>query len=397
MSLSHAPARFEAPLASTESEWHIVKGREAILAMHEPLSQLAEACGQQGAMQDMAYFLSKPGLLRRTPHLMLIFRGKKPPVEQITAEHLLGALLLYDYRLASCSIGVFTTNDRSGRNTLVAPAPLRSRLAEFAARIMVDRGAHVVLISFRDETPAGQESLWRPPHSGSSRGIASRWARREREIPEYLPLESTYDGTLANIRPKTRTNMRSFRRRAEKELGCTFIPCVEIPRKEFLTFSREAMYAVPDRVALWRYDILRELASPLFMGMKDGDGRWLSLVGGRRFNANSEILWQMNRDGLQRYSLSLVMRGYFIEHEIAAGSRRFYLEGGTPHPIRHSFVSEKLIDLAVLRRSPAALIARKLARHVVPGDNELAQMFSDSDLQWTSAGRVPSSAPFRSI
>ncbi len=377
---------------NTPPEFHVVKGREAILRLSDTLGHLAQACGQPGAMQDMAYFLSKPGLLRRTPYLMLIFRGVRPPIDLVTAEDLLGAVLLYDYRIIGCSIGVFTTNDRSGRNTLVGPAASHSTLAEFAARTLIDRGAHVVLISFRQQASPLDEGP--PAFSGllSSINSSSRWARRMREIPEYLPLESTYEATLANIRPKTRTNMRSFRRRAEKELGCAFVPSVEIGKKEFLAFSRKAMYAVPDRLAEWRYDILRELSVPLFMGMRDGHGEWLSLVGGRRFNASSEILWQMNRDGLQRYSLSLVMRGYFIEHEIAANSRRFYLEGGTSHPISHSFVPEKLIDLAVLRRSPAALLARKLARHVVPGDNELARMFSDTDLQWTSSGHSSSPA-----
>ncbi len=368
-----------------------MKGRDAILAMSETLTRLAEVCGQPGAMQDMAYFLSKPGLLRRTPHLMLICRGAKPALDRITVDNLLGAVLLYDYRIAGCSIGVFTTNDRSGRNTLVAPAALHATLADFSARTLIDRGAHVVLITFRQEADSREHAAYQTSNASPPGAVASRWAHREREIADYLPLESTYDGTLANIRPKTRTNMRSFRRRAEKELGCTFVPAVEIGKKEFLAFSRIAMYAVPDRLAAWRYDILKELSAPLFMGMRDRDGKWLSLIGGRRFNANSEILWQMNRDGLERYSLSLVMRGYFIEHEIAAGARRFYLEGGTSHPISHSFVTDKLIDLAVVRRSPAALLARKLARHVVPGDNELARMFSATDLQWTSAGPTPAS------
>lgn len=370
----------------------LIKGREGILRVADTLHLLAERCGQPGAMEDMAYFLSKPGLLKRTPHLMLISRGAKPTAEEIAIGDLLGAVLLYGYRVVGCNIGVFTTNDRSGRSTLIAPAPLRSRLAQFAARTLIDRGAHVVMISFRDEVPSNREPLCELSGPVSSKQPASRWACREREIAEYLPLESTYDGTLANIRPKTRTNMRSYRRRAEKELGCTSVSSVEISKKEFLAFSRQSMYAVPDRVAGWRYDILKELSAPLFMGMHDKDGRWLSLVGGRRFDSSSEILWQMNLEGLGRYSLSLVMRCYFMEHEISAGSRRFYLEGGTAHPIRHSFVNGKVIDLAVLRRSPAALVARKLARHVIPGDNELARMFSDADLEWTSPSRGPKSA-----
>ena len=52
------------------------------------------------------------------------------------------------------------------------------------------------------------------------------------------------------------------------------------------------------------------------MGMKDAQGRWLSMLGGRRYLDRSEILWQMNRDGLGAYSLGTAMRAYFIEHEM---------------------------------------------------------------------------------
>ncbi len=346
-------------------------------------------------MQDLAYFLSKPGLLRRVPHLMLFFQGRQVPLDQLTEEHLLGALLLYDNRMIGCSTRVFTTNDRSGRNTLLAPAAQRSALAEFAARVLIDRGAHVVMISYRDEASPGESDTWTPPVSSRFKQISSRWARREREIPDYLRLESTFEATLALIGKRTRNHLRYYRRRAEKELGCTFFPSVEMGRAEFLAYNRACMYAVPDKVAAWRYDVHKELSCPLLMGIAHQDGRWLSIVGGRRFNSNSEILWQMNLDGLPLFSLSLVMRSFFMEHEIAQGSLRFYLEGGSSHPIRNSFVTEKLIDLAVLRRSPAALVTRKLAKHVVPSDNELAQIFSDSELTWRSAANSRTSAPVR--
>ena len=45
----------------------------------------------------------------------------------------------------------------------------------------------------------------------------------------------------------------------------------------------------------WRYDSLKDVETPLLMGMKDKDGRWLSLLGGRRHHDGTEILWQMNR------------------------------------------------------------------------------------------------------
>ncbi len=359
-----------------EPKVQIVRGQAAILGMSDLLRRFADRCGQPEAMEDLAYFLSKPGFLKRTPHLMLINRGL-----ELTESSLLGALLLYEYRVLRYGTGMFSTNDRSGRNTLVAPPQLRSRVAQFATQRLLDRGAHVAMITYRDDAvDRGEKEAVMP------RKAVARWARRTREIAEYLPLRATFDATLAEVGQRTRSNMRYYRRRAEKELGCSFVPVIEVSREEFLAFNRECMFAVADTVAAWRYDSLKDLARPLLMGMRDKDGRWLSMVGGRRFNAGSELLWQMNRDGLPLYSLSLVMRSYFMEHEIKAGSGRFYIEGGTSHPIHLSFTKETLTDLTALRSSPVSFLVRKLTARVIPSDNELAKMFSDSTLVWRAMG-----------
>ena len=87
------------------------------------------------------------------------------------------------------------------------------------------------------------------------------------------------------------------------------------------------------------------------------------------------------------------MRSYLIEHEIAAGSERFYIEGGTSHPIRHSFTTETLTDLTAMRSSPLAFAARRLIRHLIPVDNELAKMFSDGDLVWHRPHKSKAAGP----
>ena len=79
----------------------------------------------------------------------------------------------------------------------------------------------------------------------------------------------------------------------------------------------------------------------------------------------TEILWQMNRDGLSAYSLSLVMRSYFMEHEISHGMTKLYMEGGTAHPMRFSFVNDKVTDLVVVRRSWPGLLVPTLAKHLL--------------------------------
>ena len=140
------------------------------------------------------------------------------------------------------------------------------------------------------------------------------------------------------------------------------------------------MYAVPAKVATWRYHSLKDVGTPLFMGIRDRDGRWLSLLGGRRHHDGTEILWQMNRNGLSAYSLSIVMRSYFMEHEISHGMTKLYMEGGTAHPMRFSFVNDKVKDLVVVRRSRLGVVVPALAQLFIKPDNELALMLLDKSL-----------------
>src|SRR5260370_22680415 len=133
-------------------------------------------------------------------------------------------------------------------------------------------------------------------------------------------------------------------------------------REEYLAFNRECMYPVAEYVAAWRYDTQKTLTEPVLMGMKDKDGRWLGILGGRRYKDRMEILWQMNRDGLPTYSLSTVMRSYCMEHEIGRGMKRLYFEGGTSHPLHNSFVEEALMDLVGVRQAPLAQSVKRRGR-----------------------------------
>src|SRR5580704_16828798 len=366
---------------------HSVRGCDSILRLQKVLVELSVRCGQPGVMDDVGYFLSKPGTLRRVPHLLLFSKAPALDLERLTANDLLGAVLLYRYMVLGCGIGMFSTNDRSGRGSLVAPAELRSSLAEMASRSLMDRGVLAVLISFRNgdtANPKNGADKSQPAGGSTAMDKTARWAWRERETPDYLELKETFDATLAKIGTRTRRNMRYYRKRAEAELGCVFLPEVRIGKQEFLDFNRECMYAVPARVATWRYHSLKDLETPLFMGIKDKDGRWLSLLGGRRHHDGTEILWQMNRSGLSAYSLSIVMRSYFIEHEIAHGMKKLYMEGGTAHPMRFSFVNDKVTDLVVMRRSRLGLILPTLAHLFIKPDNDLALMLLDKSLYGSS-------------
>jgi hypothetical protein len=377
------PENVDAASTIARATVHVVRGDDSILRLQRVLDDLCARCGQPGVMDDIRYFLAKPGTLKRVPHLLLVSKARSLDLERLTADDLLGAVLLYRYMLLGCGIGTFSTNDRSGRGGLVAPAALRSAVAETVSRSLMARGALTVLISFRDEGSAdvrADSSEGRSSKGSTIEDKSARWAWRERETPDYLPLDKSFEATISKLGTRTRRNLRYYRKRAEAELGCVFLPAVEISKREFLDFNRECMYARPAKVASWRYDSLKNIGTPLFMGIKDGQGRWLSLLGGRRTRAGTEILWQMNRAGKSPYSLSIVMRSYFMEHEIAHGMTKLYMEGGTGHPMRFSFVNDKVTDLVVVRRSALGLLLPKLARYLIKPDNELALMLFEKSL-----------------
>ena len=374
------------PLSKLESEpvVQFVTGREKVLRLSHKLIEFSARCDQPGAMHDIAYFLAKPGALPRIPHLLLVSNGPELNVKNPNLDDLIGVLLIFEQSVAGRGLGAFATNDRSGRNTLVARARDREWVAALASRALLGRGAHLILMSFSAAERLGPAAVVEPPMlEVEARGKSvARWARRDRTIPGYLPLSMSFDATLAKIGQRTRSNLRYYRRRAERELGCVFLPHVEISREEMLLFNNECMFAVPAEVAGWRYDALKELSDRILMGIKDREGRWLSILGGRRYLDRSELLWQLNRDGLAANSLSTVMRSYFIEHEIAHGSRRLYIEGGTDHPIGLSFIPENLTDLVVVRRTLAAKAMRMIAVRYISGSNELAHLLGATDLNW---------------
>src|ERR1700688_880155 len=86
---------------------HIIRGCDSILRLQGVLADLSVRCGQPGVMDDLGYFLSKPGTLKRVPHLLLFSKVSVLDLERLTAEDLLGAVLLYRYMVLGCGIGIF--------------------------------------------------------------------------------------------------------------------------------------------------------------------------------------------------------------------------------------------------------------------------------------------------
>ena len=375
---SHNRRMPEFSASSLRLESRIVSGRAEVLAQRSMLLALSERCRQPGAMDFLEYFLTSPDLRRETPHLVIV--GPEQRLSDAPPEKVFGALLVLEQRILGFKSGIFATEDMTGRRTLIAPAPARILVAEIAAQALMEAGAQIVLQSVNGYSDEHQQIKL----ATSDRG-RSNWSfsARLRKVRTYLPLASTMDATLAAIGQRTRSNLRYYRRRAEADLGCTFVPSVSITREDFLAFGAQCAYPVSKDVAMWRYDSVQTAPGMFFSGVRQGDGRWLSLVGGRRCHGMTEIDWQMNRLDLPTYSLSTVMRSYLMEHEIAQGSTKLLIEGGTPHTMRFSFMTYAVTDMIVMRDSTMAWFLRRVGVFMMPAKKTfLRQIVTSPETRW---------------
>src|SRR5258708_12462628 len=93
----------EAAGTNSAATIHIVRGGDSILRLQRVLADLSVRCGQPGVLEDVGYFLSKPGTLRRVPHLLLFSKAPVLALERRTACDLHTLFLLYQPLALACA------------------------------------------------------------------------------------------------------------------------------------------------------------------------------------------------------------------------------------------------------------------------------------------------------
>lgn len=357
-----------------------LRGRAAILRMQPVLVRLSALCEQTGAMDYLEYFLTGTDNLKKIPYVVLVGKRRDPAVAELRAEDLKGAVLVYEYKVLGMPSRVFTTSDFNGSRAVIAPPAERTKISASVGRYLMSNGAQVVMLSYAGEGDETSSQCF----DGSIPGDEKRlWTTQTREVGATIVLEKTVDQTLAAMGKHTRRNLRYYRRRAEAELECLFEGDVKsmLDKAQLIELNEASTHPVSDTVLERRYSTMKALDGLFCVGVKRPDGQWISLLGGRRHHGISEIDWQMNRGGLERYSVGTVIRAYLIQHEIEIGTGRLYFEGGTPHSMRHSFVSEKAVDIVVAKRSLFVSLLRRVAHWSPPRNNFLLQTLVDPALR----------------
>lgn len=342
----------------------MVSGRDDILKALPRLQALAERSGQAALPDDMAHFLDKHYVGAKSPHLLMFPPGR--------GESVTGAVLMHQYRLAGLPLRLFVTEDVDGERNVLSAPDLRSHMAmQAVSYLMRMRRAHLALVSLKD----GDFAATVPAEQ-----TRRMWANMTRTSRRYLVMGADNEDTLAHLGAHTRRNLRSAARKAERELGCVFHPQAELSREDFLQWNLRSAYPVSNEIARWRYGCTKS-ADAVTLGVRTRDGRWLSLLGGRRSHGTLAVDWQMNAKELHAYSPSTVLRTHMIRHEHELGTTQIRFEGGTPHTMSESLRADAVTDLvAVSGQLTLRILQQKIAPRL-PQYNVLRRTL-EQELHW---------------
>jgi hypothetical protein len=363
------------------AHFFVLRGRGEILRLRSVLRNLSESCGQAGATDYLEYFLTGTENLKKTPYLVLMASRSDIGAFELRPADLWGAVLVYEYRVFGFGSSLFTASDYNGNRAVIAPPKLRRQVSAAVCRYLMDHGAQVVLLNLEPGSPESCQICF----EGAMTGRAKRWwGTQRREVGATIALQKTLDATLARMGKHTRRNMRYYRRKAEAELGCSFTADVKstLTMEKLMELNDASTHPVPFSILERRYKTTKSMEGFFCVGLSRADGEWISLLGGRRHQRVTEVDWQMNRSGLAKHSVGTVIRSYLLEHEIAIGMEKLFFEGGTPHSMRHSFVSEEAMDIVVMNRSLPVFLLRSFARWLRPEKNFLLQTLMSPAVKW---------------
>ena len=365
---------------SKSAHFFVLRGRAEILRLRSVLTTLSELCGQAGAMDYLEYFLTTTEDMKKTPYLVLMAQRSDVGVFELQAEDLRGAVLVYEYKVLGFGSRLFTTCDFNGRRAVIAPDEVRTQVSATVCRFLMEKGAQVVLLSLEPGSSKSCQTCFEAAMEGERKRW---WTTQTREAGGILALQKTLNETLAGMGKHTRRNFRYYRRRAEAELGCSFVNDVRgiLTMAQLMELNHASTHPVAQSVLERRFETMKS-AGFFVVGLKKTGGQWISLLGGRRHHGVTEIDWQMNRSGLAKYSVGTVIRSYLIEYEVAIGTDRLFFEGGTPHTMRHSFLSKEAMDIVVMDRSLFVFLLRRSSQWLRPRKNFLLQTLTTPAVKW---------------
>ncbi len=324
----------------------VLRGATAIQAAGPEIAELLRRTGQdENPLLCLDFFLGRVRLFPGNEPVVLLARA---------AGHLEGAVYLYEKLLGGMQTGYLRGFDHlTGESTVIADERVRVSLLQVAMQqLLLKTSARVAWATVRqgqgetDIVPIKQQGL-------IMRAEVSSLRREHR-----LKLSDTFAATLARFGHHTRRNLRYYRRRAEKELEASFKPELTFAESDeaLRELSERSFQPFEKSLVEWRKmdGLLRTRPGYFAMGLRTKD-EWISYLVGMRSGKSTYVLLQMNHNEYARFSLSIVLRSYFFEHEIGRGQQEIKFVNGTCAAFQRCCESDRCVTVTA-RRGLAAFV-----------------------------------------
>ena len=332
---------------------HLVVGNRELKSRLAEIRDLRRRCGQEDDLTtDPEYFIAANTLKNRKCAAVLIRRDHE----------LEACVLFYEHCRFGVGLGLFRGGDYIGESLVAGPEALRVRCVHLATQALLKHWRiHGVSLCIKASAANCIEVMGPPSNFKRFRG---------NQIQHKLPLESTYEGLLARLGPRTRRSLAGKRQQLEKNTNVRFIPELEPEQSLEVMLGLEAK-SKPQRISKFfhaRYRLLRINPEFFCMGLRLPDGPWLSVLSGWRRNRVTYVDLQMNDTTFKKESISAVMRAFMLEHEIARKQESINFVGGSSLLLRrYCEPLEESTEAFIWRPGVAAKFFETVATRVQSG------------------------------
>jgi len=334
-------------------ETELLVGNGALRRHLAEVLDLRRRCGQEDDLTtEPEYFMAANTLANRRCSAVLIRRDRE----------LEACVLFYEHTRLGIGIGLFRGGDYIGESLVIGLEPLQATYVHLATQALLKKWRiHGVSLTIKAPTERCIEIM----------GPASDFRRyRSSEVQHKLPLESTYEGMLASLGPRTRRSLAGKRQQLEKSANVTFVPVLE-PDKALEVMLELEPKSMPQRITAFlhaRYHLLRANTDFFSMGLRLPDGPWLSLLSGWRRHGVTYVDLQMNDMHYKKESISAVMRAFMLEYEIACKQELINFVGGSSLLLRrYCEPLEPCTDFFVAKQGLRSDFFEMMAKHVRSG------------------------------
>lgn len=317
------------------------------------IRHVRELCGQEDDLTtDPEYFIAANALANRRCAAVLIRRDQE----------LEACVFFYEHTRFGIGLGLFRGGDYIGESLVAGPERFRAEYVSLASEALLrTRRIHGVSITIKASMADCIELMG--PASDSRRFLGS-------EVRHKLHLESTYEGMLASLGPRTRRSLAGKRQQLEKNCNVSFLSSLEPEQslEAMLALEAKSMYRLAGAFFQARDQLLRAKGEFFSMGLRLPEGAWLSVLSGWRRNRVTYVDLQMNDMHYKKESISAVMRAFLLEHEIALAQESINFVGGSSLLLRrYCEPIEPCTDIFMGKSTLRAKFFEMLARRVQSG------------------------------